>query len=63
MFELGIDGHLLQYSVSSGRHLRAQEGGHAPFWVKLMGSASQVAPLYTMYVACEFGDNVIDVLL
>jgi len=48
VFELGLDGNLLQYSVPSGRHLRAQIGGHAPFWVKLMGSASQVAP----YMRC-----------
>ena len=41
--------HLLQYSVPTGRHLRAQEGGHAPFWVKLMGSATQVST-YVRYM-------------
>ena len=48
VFEEGLDGHLLQYYVPSGRHLRAQGGGYAPFWVKPMGSASQIAP----YMRC-----------
>jgi len=38
-------------------------GGTCAVWGQTDELSQSGSPLYTMYVACEFGGNVIDVLL
>ena len=59
VFEEGLDGHLLQYSVPSGRHL----WGACAVLDQTDGLCYSVCPIYALCAAFEFGGNVIDVLL
>ena len=46
-----------------GRYLRAQEGGASAVLRQTDGLGQSVCPIYELCVACEFGGNLIDVLL